>query len=94
MFCPRCGKENVEGSKFCIYCGAELLREGLDDRVKEKRMRRIVFVVIVVIGILMVLGIGGWFYLKFSKPVLFPVKIGKKWGYINKEGKVVFLIKD
>jgi len=56
------------------------LREGLDNRVKEKRMRKIVFVVIVVIGILMVLGIGRWFYLKFSNPVLFPVKIGEKWG--------------
>jgi len=52
-------------------------------------MRRIVFVVIVVIGILMVLGIGRWFYLKFSNPVLFPVKIGEKWGYIDREGKIV-----
>lgn len=24
MFCPNCGKESVENSIFCIYCGAQL----------------------------------------------------------------------
>jgi hypothetical protein len=24
MFCPKCGKENPEGAKFCMHCGADL----------------------------------------------------------------------
>lgn len=24
MFCPKCGKKNVDGAKFCSFCGAEL----------------------------------------------------------------------
>jgi hypothetical protein len=27
MFCPRCGTENEEGSKYCASCGNELRRE-------------------------------------------------------------------
>lgn len=25
MFCPNCGKEDLENNKFCMYCGAELI---------------------------------------------------------------------
>ena len=24
MYCPRCGKENPEGARFCMHCGADL----------------------------------------------------------------------
>ena len=24
MYCPKCGKENQEGAKFCMHCGADL----------------------------------------------------------------------
>jgi hypothetical protein len=27
MFCPRCGAENEEGSKYCASCGTELVRK-------------------------------------------------------------------
>ena len=25
MFCQKCGKENEDGSQFCLYCGAALV---------------------------------------------------------------------
>lgn len=25
MFCPNCGKEDLENSKYCMYCGAEMI---------------------------------------------------------------------
>jgi phage shock protein PspC (stress-responsive transcriptional regulator) len=28
MFCPKCQKEVVEGSKFCYNCGAQLTSQG------------------------------------------------------------------
>jgi len=28
VYCPNCGKENVDEAKFCIYCGAEIKRVG------------------------------------------------------------------
>lgn len=28
VYCPNCGKENVDEAKFCIYCGAEIKRAG------------------------------------------------------------------
>ena len=24
MYCPKCGKENLEGARFCMHCGADL----------------------------------------------------------------------
>ena len=24
MYCPKCGKENPEGARFCMHCGADL----------------------------------------------------------------------
>ena len=26
VYCPNCGRENVDEAKFCIYCGAEIKR--------------------------------------------------------------------
>ena len=33
VYCPNCGKENVDEARFCIYCGAEI------KRIKEKQIQ-------------------------------------------------------
>ena len=33
--CPKCGKENVEGAKFCRYCGTLLKQEGRVENTPE-----------------------------------------------------------
>lgn len=33
--CPKCGKENVDGAKFCRYCGTWIKQEGLAECTPE-----------------------------------------------------------
>lgn len=30
MFCPKCGKEIKDGSKFCKHCGSEIKKQQPD----------------------------------------------------------------
>lgn len=42
MFCPKCGKENKEGVKFCVGCGAELSSKSVEETIveEEKKVRK------------------------------------------------------
>ena len=35
MICPKCGRDNLEGVKFCIDCGTPLLRSVSDEPVEN-----------------------------------------------------------
>jgi len=38
MYCPKCGKENPEGARFCMHCGADLRRyriENIEEKLRE-----------------------------------------------------------
>jgi uncharacterized membrane protein YvbJ len=37
--CPKCGKENPEGAKFCMHCGEDLQKAEIKNM--EKRLREI-----------------------------------------------------
>jgi len=36
MICPNCGRENEEGSKFCIECGGDLTSKEISDEKRNK----------------------------------------------------------
>jgi len=40
MYCPNCGKEIEEGSKFCKYCGAKVGKGEIDVKEKEVQQAR------------------------------------------------------
>jgi hypothetical protein len=37
MTCPRCGRQNPEGAKFCLECGAALTAGASGGRDREER---------------------------------------------------------
>lgn len=62
MYCPKCGKEVKDDSKFCEYCGTEILKEReepqkfdlkegyVDDEGFIRKQRKIMGLVLWVIG--------------------------------------------
>ena len=68
MTCPNCGKEILEGIKFCDGCGAHL--EGLQQPVVEQPMAEppkqgkgmLILVIIMAIIILAGIGFGIWYF--------------------------------
>lgn len=68
MFCPNCGKENQQRTRFCIYCGAALPEELPSETPAQRKVARpksafpivgavaIVLVILLAVGALVVLG--------------------------------------
>ena len=64
MFCPNCGKQIPDGSKFCPYCGAKMETvEGIPKKGKPVRKKNSLLILIPIIVLVIVLGI--FLYLKF-----------------------------
>lgn len=64
MFCQKCGKENEEGTNFCLYCGAALTpvenASELPQKNKKKKKWLIpLILIVVIIGFLLMCLIGG-----------------------------------
>lgn len=72
MICPKCGKEIVDGSNFCKFCGFKLNIENLDQVVSNKYQNResekkkkniiiatlvVVIIIIAITGFLLVSGV-------------------------------------
>ncbi|MCD6572750.1 MAG: zinc-ribbon domain-containing protein [Thermoplasmata archaeon] len=41
VYCPNCGRENVDEAKFCIYCGAEIKRVGEKQKQAPQKTEKI-----------------------------------------------------
>jgi hypothetical protein len=107
MFCPNCGKEIPDGSKFCPYCGASL--EGKAVNIPKSKSSRSIAKIIIPIALVIVILAGGLFaFVKFIKPniisntgsntkketiaTLIPYRKGDKWGYCDWNKKIVIPI--
>jgi predicted nucleic acid-binding Zn ribbon protein len=54
MFCPNCGRQIPDGSKFCPYCGASL--EGKEVNIpKSKSSRSIAKIIVPIILVIVIL---------------------------------------
>jgi len=40
IYCPKCGRENAEGSAYCVSCGAPLTSPPAGAQYAERRPRR------------------------------------------------------
>jgi tetratricopeptide (TPR) repeat protein len=64
MFCPNCGKEIPDGSKFCPYCGAKIgIVEGIPGRGRLVKKKSALLILIPITVLVIVLGV--FLYLKF-----------------------------
>ena len=63
MFCPNCGKEIPDGSKFCPYCGEKLITESIPE--KRKPVRKKISLLIFIPIIVLVVALSIFLYLKF-----------------------------
>ena len=100
MFCPNCGRQIPDGSKFCPYCGISL-----EERVsvpKAKSSSRNTSKIIISIFLTIVILAGGLFaFSKLIKPnitsnteketvaTLVPYRKGDKWGFCDWNKKIV-----
>jgi uncharacterized membrane protein YvbJ len=61
MFCPKCGKEIPDGSKFCPYCGYQIAKVKGEERVQtieltSKRLKKqlLYSVALIIVGLILV----------------------------------------
>ena len=99
MFCPNCGKEIPDGSKFCPYCG-ESLKGRAGTASKGKPARNLSKIIIPLIIIIILLS-SAFAYIKFIKPnigsntqketiaTLIPYRKGDKWGFCDRNKKLI-----
>jgi predicted nucleic acid-binding Zn ribbon protein len=65
MFCPKCGKQIPDRSKFCPYCGAKIMAESIPEERKAVRKKNslLIFIPIIVV----VIAVGIFLYIKLSQ---------------------------
>jgi len=98
MFCPNCGKQIPDGSKFCPYCGAAVEGGLIKSQNKSPRKASKIIVPIVLIIVLL---FSAFAYVKFIKPnigsnsqketiaTLIPYRKGDKWGFCDRDKKII-----
>ena len=72
MFCPKCGKDITEKSKFCTNCGKELVVS----KEPTKRTNKKLMLVSIIIFLVLVAGVFSWFLL--HKTVRTPEQVSQQ----------------
>ncbi|MGC8979736.1 DUF2116 family Zn-ribbon domain-containing protein [Caldisericum sp.] len=57
MFCPNCGRQIPDGSKFCPYCGEKLITESIPEKRKPVRKKNSILILISIIVVVIAAGI-------------------------------------
>lgn len=61
MFCPKCGKKNKDGAKFCEFCGEEIKSEESIHLPKKRKFDKkniiIIALILIIIFILCIIGV-------------------------------------
>jgi len=70
MFCPNCGKEVKEGTKFCPFCGKSFPQFQREEKSKHRRNLKLI---IIPVAILLLISAGVLLYLNFF-PGISPEK--------------------
>jgi tetratricopeptide (TPR) repeat protein len=80
MFCPNCGRQIPDGSKFCPYCGAKIAYGGTSSKKEvsesevsseggSRNRKRNFLPILLIVFVLVVIVSGIFFYLKFFPKV-------------------------
>ena len=62
MFCPECGKKNVENAQFCEHCGAKIAEEvkvNLPKKPRKPVNKKKVIIICILSLVVLILLIGG-----------------------------------
>ena len=97
MFCPSCGREVEEGSKFCPYCGKSLETSELK---QSKRASKKPLTIIIPLILVILIASSLFVFIKYLKPNISPNKKGTvatlipyrkkdKWGFCDRNKKIV-----
>ena len=97
MFCPNCGKEVKEGTKFCPYCGKSLETNELK---LSKRSSKKPLSIIIPLILIIVIASSLFIFVKYIKPnitpnkqetvaTLIPYRKKDKWGFCDRDKNLV-----
>ena len=71
MFCPECGKKNVEGAQFCEHCGAKIAEESKTvspPKPRKPMKKKTIIIISVCVALVVILVAGGLILSNNFKP--------------------------
>ena len=90
MKCIQCGRENKDGAKFCVGCGASLIQTDLEqDSVQSKRSAKNgskkVFILLIVVVVLIAAAVAVYFALDMRKEKQYQNRVDTGLAYLEEQ---------